>query len=157
MYITFYLPSISLGSLQFSSPQLDSQFPENLTTKQLLQRLFFTRKLLALKKLALKNQAMAVNLENLLPQALPDTSPFTVPTNGSEQMSDFGDLFSPSMYGNNEFSSLLGGMTDVITLDPSMVKSDFPSPDGIQYVSEGETLYQTPSYGEFELYNFDDK
>lgn len=113
---------------------------------------------MALKKLALKNQAMAVNLENLLPQALSDPTPFTVPSNGSEQVSDFGDLFSPSMYGNSDLSSLLGGVADVMNLDP-LVKADFPSPvnnGGIQYVNDGETLYQTPSYGELELLTFND-
>ena len=82
------------------------------------------RKLLSLKKLALKNQATAINLENLLPQALSDPSPFTVPSNGSEVVSDFGDLFSPSMYGDNNFSCLLGGMADVMNLDPLMLATD---------------------------------
>lgn len=135
--------SFPSGSLHYTSPQLDQEFGENLTTKQLLKRLHLTRKLLALKKLALKNRTMAVNLENLLPQA-PESSLFSVPSNGSEQVSDLGDLFSPSMYGNGELSSLLG---DAI-LDPSLsLKCDFPSPIGVQYVDSRETLYQTNSAG----------
>lgn len=120
---------------------MDAVFSQNLTTKQLLKRLYLTRKLLALKKLALRNQAMAVNLETLLPQAFPHTAPPLVPSNsGGEEALFGGDVFSPaSMYGSDAMSLLPG--SDPLDFDPSLLKSDeYLELCGSQYV---ETLYRT--------------
>lgn len=125
------------------SPQVDTLSFQNLDTKQLLKRLFLTRKLLALKKLSLKNKAMAVNLETLLPQAFPSqTVPPMVPSNnGTIEESQFGDLFSPtSMYGSDSLSLLaMAGVSNSLDFDPALSKSDYlPSDGGSQ-----DTLYQT--------------
>lgn len=141
MLLTGSLCSFSVGSSLVSSPQLDAVFSQNLTTKQLLKRLYLTRKLLALKKLALRNQAMAVNLETLLPQAFPHTAPPLVPSNsGGEEALFGGDVFSPaSMYGSDAMSLLPG--SDPLDFDPSLLKSDeYLELCGSQYV---ETLYRT--------------
>lgn len=133
-YLLSLSPSPSPGSSVFPSPPLDSQ---NLTTKQLLNRLHLTRKLLSLKKLALKNRVMAINLETLLPRAMEDSSPFhDVPMVWGDDHATFGDFSSASMYGGDD---LLGGVS---TFDPSLSK---PLTDGMQY---GETLYQMTSPGE---------
>lgn len=148
-YLMTSLSSLSAGSSVCTSPQLDQLSFQNLTTKQLLKRLFLTRKLLALKKLSLKNKTMAINLETLLPQAFSTTTPPVVPSNnGTAEESQFSDLFSPtSMYGSNSLSLLIAGGSNSLDFDPALVKSDFLSLDGGS-PSMGDTLYQTDTSGE---------
>lgn len=149
----FFLHAVSSP---FHSPPLDSTTAysqqnqnQSITAQQLLRRLFLTKKLLALKKLSLKNQAMAVNLETLLPQAFQDsTFPLVPSDNGTEGGSLFGDVFSPtSMYGSENLSFL---DSESMTLDPSLFKDPALQfgDDGVQYLENGGPLYQsTPSSG----------
>jgi hypothetical protein len=120
--IVLFSSAVSAGS-SVTSPSLDFQ---NLNTKQLLKRLFITRKLLSMKKLSLKNKVMAVNLETLLPQAF---SPSLVPSNNgpSEEESRYSDLFSPaSMYGSDKMLPL----SNSVDFDPSLAKADYLLADG---------------------------
>ncbi len=154
-FLTCFFFSLSCActvSSQFQSP-LDSTtaFSQNTTTQQLLKRLYITRKLLALKKLSLKNQAMAVNLESLLPQALLEASFPLVPSSGAETESLLSDIFSSnSMYGNENLP-FLEVDSDSMPFDLSLLKDPAMQPqfgdDGVQYLESGEPLYQTNASG----------
>ena len=152
---TLFLLLTFPGSYPRSGPPLDSLiFSENLTTAQLLRRLFLTRKLLSLKKLALKNQAMAVNLETLLPRQQA-TPPTIVPSNSCGSADDilFGDVFSPpSMYGSGGGGDVfLPGDLDFMNFDSAATAKaeSLLSPlhrvgvGALQYMDERGTLYQT--------------
>ena len=94
---------------------------------------------------------MAVNLENLLPQALQESG-YAVPTNGSEDVTIFGDIISPSMY-SNDFASIFESVGDVLTFDPAPGKGDTSSltpvdgSEGVGYVEGFGSVYQAGSPG----------
>lgn len=137
-------------SSPYSSPPLDTTTvfsQSSYTTQQLLKKLFITKRLLALKKLALKNQAMAVNLESLLPQAFSEaTTPLLVPSSSTDSESLFSDIFSStSMYGN----SFLNMDSDSMSFDPSFLKDSALQlgGDGFQFMEGVDALYNTSPSG----------